>query len=140
MRSRRMVGASPARFHDDRRGSPSRSFNRPHGLLLHRKARAMSCSRAVCDDVSAHRRVVKRLINIPVETIEVSADGNCFREHEAYDLWKTGDTTRGPPYVVDAHHIGWRLSPNSLALARCEHGAFNLQPVTMELLVSEKFR
>ena len=78
----------------------------------------MSCSRAVRDDVSADRRIVKRLINIPVETIAVEADGKCFREHESYDLWKTGDATGGPPHVVDADRIGWRLFPNPLALAR----------------------
>ena len=100
----------------------------------------MSCSRAVRDNVSAHRRVVKRLINIPVETIVVCADGNCFREYESYDLWKPGDTTGGPPYVIEAHHIGWRRRPDALALTRGEHGAFNLLPVSVELLVSEEVR
>ena len=91
---------------------------RTHGLLLRRKARGMSCSCAVRDDVSAQRRVVKHLINTAVETITVSADGERFREHEAHDLWKTRDTTRGPSYVVDAHCIGWRMFPNPLALPR----------------------
>ena len=78
----------------------------------------MSCFRAFRDDVSADRCVVKRLTNIPVETITVSADAECFREHEAHDLWKTRDTTGGPSYVVDAHRIGWRMFPNPLALPR----------------------
>jgi hypothetical protein len=71
----------------------------------HRNARGMGCSRALRDDISALRRVVKRLLKSSVETIAVVADGNCFREYEAYGLWKTWDTTGGPPYVVDAHHI-----------------------------------
>ena len=78
----------------------------------------MSCFRAVRDNVSAHMCVVKGLIDTPVETITANADGECFREHEAYDLWKTGDASRGPPYVVDAHRIGWRMFPNPLALPR----------------------
>ena len=78
----------------------------------------MSCFRAVRDNVSAHMCVVKGLINTPVVTITANADGECFREHEAYDLWKTGDASRGPPYVVDAHGIGWRMFPNPLALPR----------------------
>ena len=48
------------------------------------------------DSVSAHRRVVKRLINCPVESIAVVADGKCFRKHEAYTGWDTRDTTRSP--------------------------------------------
>ena len=78
----------------------------------------MSYRCAMRDNVSAHGRIIKRLINIPVETITVSADGECFRQHETHDLWKTRDTTGDPTDVVDAHRIGWRLLPNPLALPR----------------------
>jgi len=39
--------------------------------LIYGNARCVGCSRAMRDDVSAHRRVVKRLINCPVVTIAV---------------------------------------------------------------------
>src|SRR5215470_6403141 len=91
------------------------------------------------DDVSAHRRVVKRLINVPVIMIAVAADGKRFCKHEAYASWETRDTTRGPSYVVDLDHVG-HLFPGPHAYPRCEHGSFDFQVVTVELLISKKFR
>jgi len=124
----------------DRRGSPAdHLLSRSYVRSRHRNARGMGYSRALRDDVSAHRRVVKRLINSSVETIAVVADGDCFCELEAYDLWETRDTTGGPPDVVDLHHMA-HLSPGSHTYPGGEDGGFNLQPVTVELLVSEKFR
>ena len=78
----------------------------------------MGCSRAVRDDVSADRRIVKRLIISPVETIAVEADGKCFREYEAYAIWVTRDTTWGPSYVVDLNGPVCHLFPNPHALSR----------------------
>src|SRR5215470_16643027 len=100
----------------------------------------MGCSRAMRDDVSTHRCVVKRLINGPLVTIAIEADSKCFREHEAYASWGTRDPTRSPSYVVDPHHIGCHQFPSPHAYSRCENGGFNLQPVTVELLVGKKFR
>src|SRR6516164_1174506 len=99
----------------------------------------MRCRRAMGDGVSAHRRVVKRLIDCPIVTIAVVADGKCFGKHEAYASWDTRDTTRGPSYVVDLHHIG-HLYPGPHAYPRCEHRGFDFHTVTVELLISKKVR
>jgi hypothetical protein len=91
------------------------------------------------DDVSADRRVVKRLINGPVVTIVVVADDKCFREHEAYTIWDARDATGSPSYVVDVDHRAHPF-PDPHAYARCEHRGFDFHAVTVELLVSKKLR
>jgi len=91
------------------------------------------------DDVSAYRRVVKRLIHCPVITIAVVADGKCFRKYEAYASWDTRDTTRGPSYMVDLDHMA-HLFPGPHAYSRCEHRGFDFDAVTVELLISKKIR
>src|SRR5215472_5052781 len=99
----------------------------------------MGCRRAMGDGVSAHGRVVKRLIDCPVITIPVVGHGKCFCKHEAYAAWDTRDTTRGPPYVVDLHHMP-HLFPGPHAYPRGEHRGFDFHAVTMELLISKKVR
>src|SRR5215469_14956446 len=106
---------------------------------MHRNARRMGGSRAMRDHVSAHRRVVKRLINCPVVTIAIEADGKCFRKHKAHASCGTRDTTRSPSYVVDLHHIA-RQFPGPHAYPGCEYRGFDFQAVTVELLISKKFR
>jgi hypothetical protein len=63
--------------------------------LVHRNARRMGCARVLMDEVSI--RVVELLIIGPVETIAVVADGNYFRQHEAYAPIRA--TTGDPSYV-----------------------------------------
>src|SRR5215475_2396584 len=99
----------------------------------------MGCRRAMRDDVSAHRRIVKRLINCPIVTIAVVADRKCFRKHESHTSWGTRDTTRGPSYVVDLDHMA-EVLPGPHAYPRCEHRSFDFHAVTVELLVSKKVR
>src|SRR5215469_14693960 len=99
----------------------------------------MGCRRAMRNGVSAHRRVVKRLINCPIVTIAVVADGKCFREHEAYASWCTRYTTRGPSYVVDLYQMA-HLFPSPHAYSRCEHRGFDFDAVAVELLISKEVR
>ena len=94
---------------------------------------------AMRDDVSADRRIVKRLIDGPVVAIAVVADGKYSREHKAYTSWDTRDPTRGPSDMVDVDHMA-HLFPGPHAYSRCEHGGFNFHAVTVELLVGKKLR
>src|SRR5262249_10177926 len=106
---------------------------------VYRNARAVRCRRAMGDDVSANRRIVKRLINRPVVTIAVVTDSKCLRKHEANATWNTRDTTRGPSYVVDLHRMA-SMFPSPHAYPRRKHGSFDFHAVIVKLLIRKKAR